>query len=177
MFRTLAPLDSERGQRKARDTKFAWILRLLRRWWVLSTCGRREFEMFFVRLGFCKERKSSRISALTIASKLGKHTSSSDSCLCARNDLFKRARHRTKTHKVSDVGGTKFFALDIDSSKDAHPNPHRASAERVALPLLIRISSSIFVVFFFFYPHVFKRSRQRQEQRYVPRAVWNFSCV
>ena len=86
---------------------------------------------------------------LTIASKLGKHTSSSDSCLCARNDLFKRARHRTKTHKVSDVGGTKFFALDIDSSKDAHPNPHRASAERVALPMLIRISSSIFVVFFF----------------------------
>jgi hypothetical protein len=85
--------------------------------------------MFFVRLGFCKERKSSRISALTIASKLGKHTSSFDSCLCARNDLFKRVHHRTKTHKVSDVGGTKIFAPSIfDSSKDA--NAKTASCER-----------------------------------------------
>jgi len=88
--------------------------------------------MFFVRLGFCKERKSSRISALTIASKLGKHTSSFDSCLCARNDLFKRVHHRTKTHKVSDVGGTKIFAPSILILPKTHTQkPHRASAEGV----------------------------------------------
>jgi hypothetical protein len=178
MFRTLAPLDSGRGQRKARDTKFAWILRLLRRWWVLSTCGRREFEMFFVRLGFCKERKSSRISALTIASKLRKHTSSSDSCFCARNDLFKRVHHRTKTHKVSDVlGGQKFSPPRYLILPKTHTQTHivRALRElrcRCSFAYHLRCSSS-----FFFYPHAFKRSRRRQEQRDVPRAVRNFSCV
>ncbi len=106
--------------------------------------------MFFVRLGFCKERKSSRISALTIASKLRKHTSSSDSCLCARNDLFKRVHHRTKTHKVSDVlGGQKFSPPRYLILPKTHTQTHivRALRElrcRCSFAYHLRCSSSFF---------------------------------
>jgi hypothetical protein len=69
--------------------------------------------------------------------------------LRAKRSFQTRASSNKNTQSERRWGDKNFRPLDIDSSKDAHPNPHRASAERVALPLLIRISSSMFVVFFF----------------------------
>lgn len=168
MFRTLAPLDSERGQRKARDTKFAWILRLLRRWWVLSTCGRREFEMFFVRLGFCKERKSSRFNDRIETRKAYFFFWF---VLVRAKRSFQTRASSNKNTQSERRWGDKIFRSRYWFFQRRTPKP--TSCERWESCVAVAHSHIIFDLrrLFFFYPHVFKRSRRRQEQRDVPQAV------
>ena len=125
--------------------------------------------------------KSSRISALTIASKLGKHTSSSDSCLCARSYLFKRVYHRTKTHTIK-LGGKNSFLRNwyyIYSSKDA--NAKTASCERRGSYLAVAHSHHLRRRLYFFSCTQTLVTVIRAKRRSTNCVKWcnllNFSCV